>query len=217
MRLPLQRFRTAPATHIVGLGGRCAVAYNLRRFFDFDTAYPFDWWITPVPAVLKYLRRPDPDYLYDPRLLRLMPRGKAVRHRELRIQLSHEFPRDTSKPPGDRPVLRGWQSHIAEPKARTAALTERLLALNAPANRIAFIRDRRELTEPLTNILQTLFPRAEWTLVNLPPAARAQDERFDWRGDPELWGRLLSRLQLAFARGTHPPFKSSDSLMQAAE
>ena len=82
------------ATRIISLGGRCAVAHNLRRFFDFGEAFPFDWWITPFDGLIKFLANPDPDWLYDPAELDLTANKGSVRHSDLGIRLHHEFPRD---------------------------------------------------------------------------------------------------------------------------
>lgn len=44
-----------PVDRMVSLGGRCEVAYQLRRIGATDRAYPFDWWITPLAAVPRFL------------------------------------------------------------------------------------------------------------------------------------------------------------------
>lgn len=38
--------------HIISLGGHCQTAYQIRRYFNIDTAYPFDWWVTPTVALV---------------------------------------------------------------------------------------------------------------------------------------------------------------------
>jgi hypothetical protein len=35
----------------MSLGTNCEAAYHVRRYFAFETAFPFDWWITPVRLV----------------------------------------------------------------------------------------------------------------------------------------------------------------------
>ncbi|MEP9353267.1 DUF1796 family putative cysteine peptidase [Xanthobacter sp. KR7-65] len=50
--------RPAPrilADRIVSLGGLCEVAYQARRIGRSETAYPFDWWITPLARVAPVL------------------------------------------------------------------------------------------------------------------------------------------------------------------
>lgn len=40
---------------MISLGGRCEVAYQIRRATRSGTAYPFDWWVTPLDSVVKVL------------------------------------------------------------------------------------------------------------------------------------------------------------------
>lgn len=40
---------------MISLGGRCEVAYQLRRIGTTERAYPFDWWITPLDALPRIL------------------------------------------------------------------------------------------------------------------------------------------------------------------
>lgn len=41
--------------HIISLGGHCQTAYQIRRHFGTDKAYPFDWWVTPTKALVELL------------------------------------------------------------------------------------------------------------------------------------------------------------------
>lgn len=40
---------------MISLGGRCEVAFQLRRIGTTDRAYPFDWWIMPLEALPRIL------------------------------------------------------------------------------------------------------------------------------------------------------------------
>lgn len=44
-----------PCDLFISLGSNCEVSYNIRRFFGFEAAYPFDWWITPLSPVPKLI------------------------------------------------------------------------------------------------------------------------------------------------------------------
>lgn len=205
MQMTLPDFRREPATHIVGLGVRCEVAYNLRRFFDFSTAYPFDWWITPTTALLAFLAKPDAGDLYDPAKLELSARANSVRHVS-GILLFHEFKRDNDV--ASKPVRPEWREALDKPRQRTAALTERFLGLNAPGNRIAFVRQPGQATRQVLARLEALFPLAEWTLIDL---AAIPHGTHDWRGDPAGWDRALAELELPFDRSGHRPFAAAMS------
>lgn len=205
MHLSLLDFRREPATHIVGLGMRCEVAYNLRRAFDFSTAYPFDWWITPTKALLIFLANPDAADLYEPAKLELSARANSVRHTS-GILLYHEFQRDNDAP--KKPVRPEWRDGLDKPRQRTAVLTKRLLGLNAPDNRIAFVRQPRQATRRVAVRLENLFPLAEWTLIDLAAIPRGTN---DWRGDAKGWDRALAELELPFDRSRHRPFAAAMS------
>jgi hypothetical protein len=212
MKLPLPDFRTTPATHIVSLGRRCAVAYNLRRFYNFQSAFPFDWWISPLGGVLRFLHHPDVDSLYDPEQLELSHNGSTVRHRTLQIQLHHEFPRDTSQP--GRPVRDEWRDAIEHPKSRTTALLEKFLALNAGGNRIAFIREDNGPGEQIAKRLDALFPLADYTLVELPRVPGGMQDAYGWKGNPVLWDAALHDLGLTLDRTHHRPFQDKAALIR---
>ena len=42
-------------SHIVSLGHNCQLTYQLRRYFNFATAFPFDWWVTNMRGVIDTL------------------------------------------------------------------------------------------------------------------------------------------------------------------
>ncbi len=193
-----ERERPFRATRIISLGGHCPVAHNLRRFFDFGEAFPFDWWITPFEGLLKFLTRPDVDWLYDPEKLELTPDNASVRHRELGILLHHEFPREPSKP---HPVKPGFLDAIARPKARTTRLVEKLLALDVADESLVFIREREcpEPIENLSHVLGVLYRNAAWRLVNLRHVA-SDYAVHGWNGDPAPWDTALADLLIQFER-----------------
>jgi putative papain-like cysteine peptidase DUF1796 len=126
----LAEFALRPATHVVSLGGSCQAAYNLRRYYDFSTAYPFDWWITPLSGVIKLLRSFDIEKLYDPTRLKVGDKFETVLHMDYALQLYHEFPRDHGNlfRNGAGCVCPNFHDHLAEPKRRTAYLWKGLSA-----------------------------------------------------------------------------------------
>jgi hypothetical protein len=192
----LAEFRGEPATAVVSLGRSCTAAYNLRRHYDFGGAFPFDWWVTPVAGVRGLLRRPDPDWLYDPALIEIVENGATVRHRELGILLHHEFPRRWGEP--GIPVRSDFREKIARPKERTAFLLSKLLKLNQTIEHILFVRERvlGDKDSP-ADALSEVFDRASWTLVEWDQLARPNR---DWRGDPDEWDALLSGLGVSYLR-----------------
>ncbi len=215
--IPLQDFAAHTATHVVSLGGDCAVAHNIRRYFGIDTAYCFDWWLSPAHGVAMLLETPEIDRLYDPeRLDAYINEGgvPSVRNRDLGIQFFHEFARTRD---GDQVVLTHPDRDLAKARSRTAHLIERLVALDAPGNRIAFIRTaRRDDTQAglvaLAAALQHRFARADYTVVlgrygaapdDLPHGFARVGFRVtataDWRGHPPDWNHFLAATGLRLA------------------
>jgi hypothetical protein len=194
-------FVLTPATHIVSLGSACKTAYNLRRYFDFGGAFPFDWWITKPEGLLEFLSSLDVELLYDPNLLELTPDGMGVTNRQFPIIFHHEFPRDWTSP--GHPISADWRKAIEKSKTRTAALTRKLRALDAPGFRIAFFREGSMPTDGLLEVLGNTFSQAQWTFIHVPPLSEPTSE---WRGDAHAWDAFLVSTALHLNRENHRPF-----------
>lgn len=205
MQLQLIEFRESPATHIVSLGPRCATAYNLRRYFNFAGAFPFDWWITGGDGVAAFLEKPDIERLYDPTLLEPTRGATSIRHSEFGFLLHHEFPRQWHLP--GLPVQENWRDFLEQPKQRTAALLDKLLRLNATNNRIAFIREGLPCGKLATH-LDILFASPVWTLVELRTVEDANDVH-GWKGDPAAWDQILDGLGLTLDLTGHRLFDAA--------
>jgi hypothetical protein len=214
--VPLSEFSRLPATHIVSLGGQCETAYNLRVYYDFSTAYPFDWWITPLSAVITLLHDFDVDRLYDPARLEITPTFGTVFHRDCNLQLHHEFPRDPENRFGNGAgrVCPTFRDHIDKPKRRTVYLRDRLFALNQAGHRVLFVRQQVPgkggteggVQRDLTEALDTVFPNAvaSLALVNTR-GARFQDGvqllyipegAPTWHGYRTAWDEALASLEI---------------------
>jgi hypothetical protein len=204
---------------IVALGFDCRVSYNLRRTFGFARAFPFDWWVTPLPALARFLGDPDAKRLYDPDLLQEAWRENdifAIRNAHYDIELHHEFPRDR-----DSMVVADWRDHIDQPRRRTEYLLDRFLSLGSTPGPVLFVRsfklaERHGLARRVNALvgecmaaLTALFPALnyELLLVNPPEAVnqprvfslRIDDpNRKDWKGTPELWTAGLLEAGIAW-------------------
>ncbi|MEI9965318.1 MAG: DUF1796 family putative cysteine peptidase [Caulobacteraceae bacterium] len=202
-------------SHVASLGRRCRTTHRLRRFFGFDTAFPFDWWITPLDGAVRFLRDWDLDRLYDPaRLREVRRRGRLafIEHADYAIRLQHEFPMDARET-----VLPGWGAAIPEARARTAHLMDKFDRLDRPDRRILFVRELAREEEGETALIADLreaalahAPRAEAAFLLISPGGVAADgwislgiddpvER-PWTGDADLWDRALAGLGLRFER-----------------
>jgi hypothetical protein len=228
--------------YVISLGGNCRVTWNVRRFFNFSTAFPFDWWITPWRALDELLTDFNVDRLYCPDLLEEVKANDgaiaSIRHRELGIILQHEFPRDWSSP--SNPVRVGWSECLAKPKQRTRYLLKRLVSTGTARKKILFVRNTLHRAIDRTNTfapgatadrLRALFPSADIHLlfincpieVNEPGISHLNfdDAAEDWRGDWDVWRRALKstgfRLEnstlRAFHEGGEPESQIEKSLL----
>ena len=213
-------------THIVPLGLSCRVTHQVRRFFGTGIAYPFDWWISPLPGLARFLANPDPERIYSRHGLEEMNvdgRVVAIRSVEFGIELFHEFPRARAVVGGNEVsvVAADWPDHVAAARDKHGSRLQRLLDADQPGNRILFMRhgagaDATSLAEAddvgaLRDILRAGWPaaRVELLLVNVPIRGRLPaDVRLisfedrpgpaseEWQGDSERWAAGFAAEQL---------------------
>jgi hypothetical protein len=203
-------------SHIVSLGYRCRTTQRLRDHFDSKTAFPFDWWITPLAGGAAFLRDWDLERLYDPGLLkpvRRLGRTLYIEHAVYGLRLQHEFPMDLDR----RHVLPGWRDHIGHARDRTAHLMEKFDLLNRPDRKVLFVRELMEEEQGDLEGVETLrqavlerTPRAERQFLLISPssveapgwrALRISDPVKDpWTGTPALWDQALASLDYRFER-----------------
>ena len=222
-----------PFSHVVPLGLSCRVTHQLRRFSGIGIAYPFDWWISPLSGIARYLADPDPERIYSPsRLEEVIDDGrlKAIRSVDFGIELFHEFPRIRIPVDGAEVsvVAPDWQAHIAAAREKHSARLQRLLATNEPGNRILFVRHRYDADiagpAPATDIralhsaLMAGWPKAqvELLLVNVPSDGKlpkgVRSVVFEdvpgppgqeWQGDSAPWGAAFEAQQIRLREDAH--------------
>jgi hypothetical protein len=149
--------------HVISLGGNCRIAHNLRRVLDLKTAYPFDWWVSPLAGAIQFLNAPDLEKLYDPEALEAVRHNGGiftVRNTIYGIGLHHEFPRDAKGL-----VQEDFRDFVEKPKARTRHLLDRLRELNSADNDIVCVRnaasnDRSEDIPVFLDAARAFFGRA---------------------------------------------------------
>ena len=203
-------------SHIVSLGYRCRTTRRLRDHFGFDTAFPFDWWITPLEGAVAFLRDWDLERLYDERTLREARRWGRVAYVEqpaYGIRLQHEFPMDEAR----ERVLAGWRAHLDAARSRTAHLMRKFDQLDRPDRSVLFVRELAPGEERAPAAVQALraavlarVPRAaaQFVLVSRSgveaPGWRAlridDPARRPWSGTPAIWDAALATLGARFER-----------------
>jgi hypothetical protein len=80
---------------VVSLGPNCKNTWNTRSYFNVETAYPFDWWITPAKSMLRMLDRnfefiAEADDLF---ITDTVNNSNSVYNKKLNLLHHHDFPR----------------------------------------------------------------------------------------------------------------------------
>jgi hypothetical protein len=203
-------------THIVSLGYRCRTTQRLREHYGFKTAFPFDWWITPLASAVRVLRDWSLERLYDPAMLREARRwGRTlyIEHADYRIRLQHEFPMDDAR----RHVLPGWRDHLDQARTRTGHLMQKFDALDRKDRKVLFVRelkpgeaDSRTQLARLREAVLAHAPRAQAQFLLISPQGaqadgwvplKIDDPRAEpWTGTPEIWDAALAGLGFRLER-----------------
>ncbi len=196
--------------YVVSLGGACQVAYQLRRTFNFGTAFPFDWCVTNFLGVMDALD-PAKDPYADLEEV-LTPEGQIahIRKTDHNVELPHDFPRGD-----DRYVVPNWREHVGTARSRFGYLRTRLLGLKS--SRILFVRHKGNsiITAPTTNAASLgdlvgfvggIFPRSRFMMINVPEPHSSLDVMTlpshddsitsRWRDNHEAWKHALSGFKL---------------------
>ena len=210
-------------TDVVSLGHRCRMTRRMRDFFGFETAYPFDWWLTPAKSLLRFLEEWDLDRLFDPDELEEIGANGAVqlvRNRRYGIKFQHDFGVVDSTIPSD------WRDRIPDAKSRTAYLMARFERLNDPRRRILFCREYTDsdgggelVYRAIRKAMARRLPLARRNFVLVSDNGFAPDgwtpllvdDRIEkpWTGDAALWDAAFASLGHAF-RPLDPVEKRDD-------
>ena len=112
--------------YIISLGCNCRATESLRRFFNFGTAFPFDWWVSPLSSIADYIESGfDSDTLYDPANLEAILNNngaiETIKSKVFGMLLHHEFRRDE-----EHLITPAWQTGILAAKSRHDFLVQQI-------------------------------------------------------------------------------------------
>jgi hypothetical protein len=204
--------------YVVSLGAACRVTYQLRRFFSFGAAFPFDWWVTTRRGVINAI-----DHTYDPySCLKPLLADEGIRSicTDARdIVFHHEFPRRWAQK--GAPVSEAWRDAIPFAKSRFTYLRKRFWSLNRLGIRILFVRagaDSSATAEEFMAAVNHVIDRPEnhFLFINAADAPqRVLRLNFDdvggqrWQGDDVVWSQNLERLSIALVNPALKPFDAA--------
>lgn len=127
----------------ISLGCRCDAAWQIRRRFGTSRAFPFDWLVSPLPAITRLLRDGFDRITGNLEVINYHPNGWTVWNPDYRIFLHHEFART----PGGQ-IVPDWRDHVDEVAAKYRALGDRLFQTMKEAPAVTFIRRAGDFKMP---------------------------------------------------------------------
>jgi Putative papain-like cysteine peptidase (DUF1796) len=169
----------------ISLGPACQTAFNLRRFTGISRAFPFDWWVTPLHAVVAVIESRF-ELAIEPGNLEITPDRHSVLNKAFELLHHHDFRRVCgSVAPLDPSEVAGLRAKIAHLGGRfmseVAAAREVGLFLSEVMSVNRYTRrphDPRESCSRLFHVLGRAFPRTRFRLfVADPGPLRDFDER----------------------------------------
>ncbi len=153
---------------IVSLGALCEVAYQARRLSKSSRAYPFDWWDTPLPGVLKVLETGSAAVFSVPHIVKLPREAGALPAFYSSLSGTvhqHEIPRGED-------VLALDEAEISRRLVpKYTALHARLVA-DCSTGATLFVRQRKPVNDPDGAALESMIDALHEALSAFAPDCR---------------------------------------------
>ena len=120
--------------YVIPLGGNCETSWNIRNYFGYSHAYPFDWWITPFDSLLKILQD-DFQNLLNPANIEIIRNNETVICNYYKILHHHDFKRDDQEK-----VIEDIEHQVLTLRQKYDYLISRFRA-DASSKKVLFIRN----------------------------------------------------------------------------
>jgi len=209
-------------SHIVSVGSECRVAYNLRRFYNFGDAYPFDWWISKLTGIVSALTQMSRIYRVEELepILDVEGNIQAIGNRSGSIRLHHEFPRNYAVI--GSPVANGWEGKLDKPQTRFEYLVAKFDEMSRLRQRVLWVRYGLNDIDikGLAQVIEQQYPGIEsyYLLINSGVVdgesehvyyrSLTNDEK-QWRGSRVAWDGLLESLPFSLKNHLLKPFSEN--------
>ena len=138
---------------VIGIGGNCEVAKQLRRYMSTESAHIFDWWIAPFDGTIALLDNDFSD-IFDASNMEIIGDRKAVRCRKYGIIHHHDFRRDEKK----RVLTEEIEEQLDDQRNKYQALKLRLENACASDSKVLFVRSWREILHEPKGYPKHLIP-----------------------------------------------------------
>jgi hypothetical protein len=184
---------------VISLGTTCQTAYQTRRRFGFETAYPFDWLVIPPETVALVVRQGFEVPLVKQRLIR---RRGFIFDPQLGIKMPHDFP-----------IQDDWMDAYDDVSSKYRFLAERTRDA-ANAGQVLFVLHDAN-PEGVSLVREALSAYPGWSLLvaNTPdvPLPEGQPvvtalldgeppELAAWRGNERNWEEAFDKAVSEVAR-----------------
>ncbi len=185
--------------HVVGVGGDCQPAYQIRRITGRHEAHVFDWLLLGARSAARLIANDFEGWL-APQTLSLQSTPFAhVREAAYGVRFLHDFPLDP-----------GFMAHAGAVRSKYLALAERWRMLLASEAAVLFVWhgcEGREAVAVLADALRgaragrpfrllalrTDLAEADWALPDVSNRFLAQPACAPWSGDDAAWDGLFGR------------------------
>lgn len=119
--------------YVIGLGGACGCAYQIRRHFSQEIAFPLDWMVTPFDSIGRLL---DVDIrgLGDPGNLAPYLGGPMLINTRFMTLQPHEI--ETA----GKPLPPDWRDRLQDVKSKHDYLADRWISVMTSNSRILLVR-----------------------------------------------------------------------------
>ena len=128
---------------VISLGRRCGVAWQIRRRFNDSAAFPFDWLVTPLPAITQLVIDGFDHIADNLEAVDCGPVGWTIYNPEYRLYLHHDFPRDRSGL-----FTADWRSHTKNVADKYRFVGQRFLETIRKAPSATFVRQDGDFQMP---------------------------------------------------------------------
>jgi hypothetical protein len=190
---------------IVSLGLDCQPAHYIRTLSKQTEAYPFDWLITPVDALVNLIEHGPESLFYDSSqfedLHEKRPSNATIKHKRLGVVFFHDFPPNQglgafmqvqSK---YRHLATRWQQTLAPTNTNVLFIRHYATKDQAMAIQQAFKKQYPKLSFDLLVVNEGESDKDPWNLTgitNINVAATGGD----WHGDVDGWTNIFKQFDL---------------------
>ncbi|ESZ59975.1 hypothetical protein X727_31255 [Mesorhizobium sp. L103C119B0] len=127
----------------VSLGASCSVAYQIRRYFGQETAFPFDWLITPFASLIQLIEN-DLQSFVEPAHLAPYQNYFSLLNTNHLVLHHHDVPRENGR------IVPDWAAHVEQVRDKYEFLGQRWREMMTDPEPVLFVRHqgRAHLTNP---------------------------------------------------------------------